>query len=653
MCDLLKNLILSFTILFASIQTAFAMPEILPLEKVQSGMSGKAYTIVDNSGFIEPFDVNIVGLMDSGKGSAKMIMAQASGSLIEKTGGILQGMSGSPVYVDGKLIGAVAIGLKDMSPYTFFITPIEDMLKLWNLPDTKYTAKYSQPTTEEKTSEGDEISEEEKLIGEEEISDTVIPAEEIPSKKKSKRKKKSKSNKVEQSPAEETKEKNSDAENSVGEFDSEKIEEKTSFYFSGFNAEGESFLKREFENLGLRNLYSAPISGKDQIVNYNAKLEPGSAVGVAVVYGDFSVGATGTVTAVDGKRILGFGHPFTHAGNVNFFMTDASVIGSVSGGDQHSGVKVASIGNIIGRINQDREAGIAGILGKFPSVVPITVNIKDNYLNRSETYNASIAYNETLIPKLGAAIAYTSLSKTADSLAESTVTVDFDIKTNVVDDGNFTRQNMFYNVSDVGQVAVMELMQALTIVCSNTTEESDIFGINVNIELDNERKTASLVSAVPDKVKVKPGETVNLTVTLQPYRKPTEKVVVPYTVPLAAKEGPLTLDLHGGALVPVAQVLANVGIIMPTNETPAQNYDEKIKNFLKTGKNNQIVVEPGASAEIKSDKELKKDIERAKKAQARLEKLGKKTDSSPNENKVDTGYIIDNVIHAIINVDKI
>ena len=261
MCDLLKNLILSFTILFASIQTAFAMPEILPLEKVQSGMSGKAYTIVDNSGFIEPFDVNIVGLMDSGKGSAKMIMAQASGSLIEKTGGILQGMSGSPVYVDGKLIGAVAIGLKDMSPYTFFITPIEDMLKLWNLPDTKYTAKYSQPTTEEKTSEGDEISEEEKLIGEEEISDTVIPAEEIPSKKKSKRKKKSKSNKVEQSPAEETKEKNSDAENSVGEFDSEKIEEKTSFYFSGFNAEGESFLKREFENLGLRNLYSAPISG--------------------------------------------------------------------------------------------------------------------------------------------------------------------------------------------------------------------------------------------------------------------------------------------------------------------------------------------------------------------------------------------------------
>ena len=122
------------------------------------------------------------------------------------------------------------------------------------------------------------------------------------------------------------------------------------------------------------------------------------------------------------------------------------------------------------------------------------------------------------------------------------------------------------------------------------------------------------------------------------------------------KEGPLTLDLHGGALVSVAQILANAGlagtITSTENNDVAKNYKEQIEEFLKTGKNNQIVVEPGAVAEPKNDRELKRDIERAKKAQERAAKSGNKTTSS-KETKVDTNYIIDNVIHTIITVDKI
>ena len=211
---------------------------------------------------------------------------------------------------------------------------------------------------------------------------------------------------------------------------------------------------------------------------------------------------------------------------------------------------------------------------------------------------------------------------------------------------------MFYNVTDVGQVAVIELMQALNLVCSNTNVESDIFSIDVNMTLDNERKTASLISAIPDKAKVKPGETVNLTVQLQPYRQKSETIVVPYTVPITMKSGPLTLDVHGGALVPLAQVLANAGLLADINE-PAKNYSERITNFLNTGKNNELVVEPGGVAEPQSDKELRREIARIKKAQERAEKLGIKQEKTTPESKVDTGYIIDNVVHAIIDVDKI
>ena len=597
-------LILS-AIFFTAVQNVFAMPEIMPLDKVENGMSGVAYTIVDNSGIIKPFDVDIIGLIENGKGSSKMIMAKASGSIIEKTGGILQGMSGSPVYVDGKLVGAVAAGLKEMSPYTFFITPIESMLKLWDLPDEK--AQIKKNTVEVKVVEEEKNSE----VETPEVADEKNPESKTP-----------------------------------------ELEEKSALFFSGFDTGGLKFLKNEMQPLGFKNFFAMSSGGNNNAVKYDATLEPGAAVGVAVVCGDFVVGATGTVTAVDGKKMLGFGHPFSHAGNVNFFMTDSSVVGSVSG-ENGIGVKIAKVGNIIGRIKQDREAGVAGVLGKFPSVVPITVTVKEPSLDKEEVYNASIAYNENLIPKLGASIAYTALSKTADSLAESTVTVDFGIKTNVVAGGNFARQNMFYNSTDVGQVAIIELMQALNIICSNTTEESNIYGIDVTMTMETERKTASLISAVPDKVKVKPGETVNLTVTLQPYRKPNETVVIPYTVPLTRQAGPMALDVHGGALVQVNQNNVATGLITPAaSNSPAKNYDEKIKALLNTGKNNQLVVEPGAVVENKSDKELKKDIARVKKMQDRLAKSGQKN-PAPKESKVDTGYIIDNVIQVMINVEKV
>ena len=605
-----KLFLIVVMMLLVTPRTTWAMPEILPFDQLKSGMTGKAYTVVDGSGKIENFDVKIIGLTDEGKGSKRMIMARASGEIIKRTSGILQGMSGSPVYINGKLIGALAATLKEMDPYTVFITPIESMLELWTLPDPKAQVNHFKTVQiEEEESKSDEpetkdesTADETKKVVEEKSEPTVEPVEDMPA-----------------------------------------VEEVGAFYLNGFDTNGAKFLQLE---LGLRNLQASPTT-LERGIQLDATLEPGSALGVAIIYGDFSLGATGTVTAVDGKRILAFGHPFTHSGNVNYFMTDASVIGSVSGATGN-GVKLAGIGNIIGRVNQDRDSGIAGILGTFPAVVPITVTVKDATLDKQETYNATIAYNENLVPKLGASIAYTALSKMADSLAESTVEIDFNVKTNAVEGGELSRKNMFYNPSDVGQVAVLELMQALNLVCSNTKEESNIFGVDVNISFDTERRTASIVSITPEKKIVKPGETINLTVELQPYRKPTEKIIMPYTVPLTAHQGNLALEIHGGALVPVNQALANAGIVTADSN---KSYADKIKDFLKTGKNNQLVIEVGSSNEPKTDKQIRKEIAQAKRAQARLKKEGKT--SKKVDNKVDTNYIIDNVMRTTLSVEKV
>ena len=155
------------------------------------------------------------------------------------------------------------------------------------------------------------------------------------------------------------------------------------------------------------------------------------------------------------------------------------------------------------------------------------------------------------------------------------------------------------------------------------------------------------MSDTPDKKRVKPGDTINLTVELQPYRKPSEKVILPYTVPLTARQGNLALEIHGGALVPVTQAMGSGLITADSNKS----YEDKIKDFLKTGKNNQLVVEVGSTGEVKTDKQIRKDIEQAKRAQARLKKEGKtlkKVDS-----KVDTNYIIDNVMRTTLSVEKV
>ncbi|MBQ7476042.1 MAG: SpoIVB peptidase S55 domain protein [Selenomonadaceae bacterium] len=624
MRSLLQKLFLVLSLVFILIpRDVWAMANIMPLEQVKSGMTGVGYTVIDTSGAIEPFNVDIVGLTNGGKGTSAMIMARASGELIDKTGGVLQGMSGSPIYVDGKLIGALAIGLKEMSPYTFFITPIENMTRIWNLPDKRAEDKVATipvKKSDEKI-DNDQFKDKLKEIFGKKVDDEKLSDDE---------------------------EKISDDEKLSDEEKVSDDEEKIFMLFSGFDSNGLNFLKKELSPLGFKNFYAAPAAGSATSIKYGAKLEPGSPVGAAIVCGDFTVGATGTVTAVDNDKILGFGHAFVHGGNVNYFLMDASVLGPISGANG-SGIRMASVGDVIGRINQDRDAGISGIIGNFPNVVPITINVKNNSQNTNETYHASIAYNENILPKIGATVVYSALSKSVDSLAEATVAVNFDINTNVTESGVMSRKNIFFSDSDVGQVAITELLQALNLICANTTAESDIFDISVDLEIDEARKTASIISAVPDKKIVKPGETVNFTVTIQPYRSEQEKITIPYTVPFTIPEGKLILDVHSGALVPVTQT--NAGVVTPSTETPDKEYRKKINNFLNLGRNNQIIIQPSANQPKHSKKEIEQTLKRAFDFQNSVPSAKKRKISATQ--KYDADYIIDNVIQVSVNVGKL
>ena len=686
---------------------AHAMDPILPFQDVKGGMTGTAYTVVDSSGEIRSFDVDIVGNMDNGKGSSRMIMARARGPVIEQAGGILQGMSGSPVYVNGRLVGAVAAGIKEMTPYTFFITPIEDMMKLWTMPDTKNKTRLKtvniHKVVEERKKEEARAKEADNKKAEtngnaifNRVMDVIHEAEDTAAETKAKQEKaeqeKAEAEKAKAAAAENTavksaenadakdadgKDVDAEAENAAApEKQAEAVAAETAatetapakdasaekpaasekkeltkqpkavMYLSGFNEPSIDFLQKNvpmghdvtFMPMGVRT------EGEGNTL-YNASLQPGSAVGVAIVYGDFAVGATGTVTAVDGKKILGFGHPFLHRGNVNYFMTDATVVGTISG--QSNGMKIANIGNIIGRISQDRETGIAGTIGDFPTVVPVKVRVQDSTLGRTDDYGARIAYDEAFLPELSGGIAYAAINKTSDTLAGATANVHFTIRTNAADGGKFERSNMFYNTADVGQIAVGELMQAMNVICSNTDQESDIVDVQVDVQMENGRKTATLVSAVPDKTTVKPGDLVKFTTTIKPYRRDKETLLIPYRVPVTAPEGPLTLDIRGGGVAPITQ------------EDKTTTTRDKLQSLKRTGRNNEIIIAPGASVVPMTPAQQRKAAREAAKAArgaAQQRKfsfsLNAPKNETPGEMKFTTNYIIDNVIHTTLQVER-
>lgn len=622
-----------------------AMPPILTAQQLQPGMIGTAETVVQGNE-VESFNVKIIGVTDNGKGAARQIMAEAYGPVINDTNGVIHGMSGSPVYVNGYLIGAIARGIgSDTNPRVFYITPIEDMLKLWNLPDPKADEGSIKqvkinPLDRKEMLAQDEAKLEAIFKKKKDISDKMI----IGTKPKINQEESSKMQFVD----------TTDWKKTYGyESTPNDVSVGIPLAVNGFYGAGMSFLKKEllpFNMYPYAASLGSGVSSNDDSPVGPADVIPGSSVGVALSYGDFSVGAVGTITAVDENRILAFGHPFTYKGNVNYFMTDASIVGTASG--LVNGQKVSSFGKIIGRINQDRYSGVSGILGRYPSVVPMKVTVTDKQTGKQSVFATSIAYDEELLPNLAASVAYASLDRTIDSLSSGTANVKFAIRTNAVDNGEIDRSNMYYNSTDVGQFAVSELGQLLNIICTDTNRQYDVTGISIDMIFNEKRKTASIISVIPDKSVVHPGEVVNLKVILEPYRSPQEQILIPYTVPQNQASGNMTLEVRGGGLVPVV-ISPLQGLDLTPEENKSLSAADKIKGFLQTDKNNEIIVAAAVPAMI-SEKDQEKAIASALEMQKKLEadgQMGKKS-FEPKENKAVTSYIIDNVVRINLNVKK-
>ena len=508
-----------------------AAPALMPLAEIPIGAHGVARTVIAGTR-IEEFGVEILAIMKNKGAVGDLILVRTYGDVIDRAGGVAQGMSGSPVFINGRLIGAIGYGWSLTDQRTAMVTPIEDMLKLLD----PAPLKPAEPITE-KPPAAEEVQNP--------VADKPLLA--------------------------------------------------TPLMAAGFGEPALRFLTRELKPLKL-----TPVAVGDPPAGVAyGELEPGSAVGVQLVRGDVSLGALGTVTYVDGNKLLAFGHPFLKRGQTGFLMTNAYIFTTIRGIE--SSFKLGATGEVIGTINQDRGAGVGGEMNQYPGIVPMRMKISSADLSRDRDMAVQIVQDEEIMPILATASLLNAIDKAIDRTGSGTARISFEISARGMPGETYKRENMFYSPENVSEASLAEFYEFLAFLASNPHNQVTVMDIQTEINVSPDRRTARVLSAKPLQLSTKPGESVDIEVKLKPYRGEPITRTVSYSVPKEQKAGLLNLTVRGGGFFSLASLLKKLGTESenpkPTRKPP-KSFEEMMKEFAARDRNNDIVVEPVGSGEF-------------------------------------------------------
>lgn len=537
---------------------AAANVALMPVRDLRAGMQGVGKTVISGD-TIEEFNVEILGVSGT-QATGYSIFARLYGDLIDKTGGVAQGMSGSPVYVDGRLVGAVAFGKTFNDPHYCFLTPIGKMLPLLDEP--------------QKT-----------------------PADWLP--------------------------------------------QGTALMAGGFTEYGLEYLQEKLAPLGL-NAVNAGGVGQSSL----KPLEPGSGVGAALMQGDMSLGALGTVTWTDDEgNLLAFGHPFMQRGNSNFFMNKVWVLGVIP--NLQSSYKVGNLGEAVGSFTQDRASGIGGNIGALPKSIPLFVTANDIGRGAMNSVRVRLVEDEKLVPAIVDAAVVSTLNKTVDRNGGGTAKLRFSItgvdsKKNML---TIDRDNMYYSSDALLKNINAELTEALTILMQNKFEPVELYGINVEAQVSDAVQVAEVLSAHAQQAAVKPGEKAAITVTLKPYRAQEITKTVYFKVPKDHPGGKLALNVRGGSsmawVLDLLRKQQAEGVPAAKKKETRRKLGDFIKSVNTADKNNELIIDVATGQLGKAAQAPESDAGLAGMLQG-----------SPFKQKFPFDFIIDGETEIVLNVEK-
>jgi len=527
-------------------QSAIAGSEVMPLAEVEPGMTGVGKTVISGT-TIEEFKVEVVSILPSPKQADQpLILVKTSGEVIEKTGGIASGMSGSPVYINDRLIGAIGYGWEMTNHKIGMVTPIKSMRSIFEL--------------EEKTNDRQPEKKNIKLdspikIGSQQYNKVCFADQ----------------------PGVET------------EPDTLAVQPATTpLLVSGLSGRAKRRLKQELEDYEVKPIQASGVVSKD----VETKLKPGSALAIQLVRGDINVSAIGTLTYRDQDEVLGFGHPFLSLGDVNYLLSSAYIhkmINSVK-----MPFKIGSPVEVKGIVNQDRTAGVAGKVGEFPNVIPVEVEVVDKGLARNNKFEFQIVQNKALFSKLSAAALLQAIDSTIDRKGGGTAKISLEIMGSNLPGKELKVKNLYYNQNDIAAASITDFLQALELINNNPFREVNIANINFKVEIEKTPRSALIEEVKVKKEKVKPGEKMTAQISFRPYREEVVTEEVEFKIPKEIKEQQLSLHVLSGQEANLDQALSQQQ--QQEEQRPSQlnnvkSLEELVNIFTEKKQNNQVVVE--------------------------------------------------------------
>ena len=485
-------------------------PELFPLEDLRPGMKGTARTVFSGSG-TEEFGVEILGVLPGFPGPRQSaIIARLSGANVEKTG-VFAGMSGSPVYIDGKIVGAIAFSFPFSKEPIAGITPIKQMVDLFNKgsenvrPKEPRVVSFSQLAgTDWKPNLPKPAVSPVSLLAPVSVGSPLLPL--------------------------------------IGQ---QMTPIATPLVFSGISQESLSVYAPQLVASGL-----LPVSGAGgsaaitPLAEVNGNTFPaGSSISVQLVRGDYSLAAAGTVTMRDGDRIYAFGHPFLSLGASDMPMSESSVVTVIP--NVNNSFKLAIPGRMVGAISQDRASGIYGLLRQAPKMIPVKVNLHTSR-DKTETYNYELANDSFLTPLLLNITLFNTITSSERALGDSTISVKGEIKIKGQESIQIDRR---FSASNSPIMAAGSIAAPVSALLASGFDDVQLDGITLDISSTETKYAGTLERITLDRTEVRRGEKVEVQAYVRTESGKQFVQRIPVQIPNDAPEGQLLVFVgDGGAL---------------------------------------------------------------------------------------------------------
>lgn len=510
---------------------------LMPVTDLRSGMKGIAKTVFQGTK-IESFPVEIIGILKKTVADTDLILIKVNSPYLKKRGiGLVRGMSGSPVYVNGRLIGAIAYGWGFTKEAVAGVVPIHAMLLELPLPQ-KGAGKLTSPS----------------FIGNSRIEKNVpIP---IGTSHPSFKKRLPKTAYL--------------------------IPLGTLCQVSGVSETGLAALRKQFPFLEFVS-FGGISGGTSKPVKFNPgapELKEGAAVGVDVIRGDINMTAIGTLSYKNGNNVLAFGHPFMLLGKVDYPLSLASIAYVLP--SMEFPAKFGSPIAEVGRVGEDRLYAVGGVLGEKAKMVPMTVTVYDNARRKQKTLKTEIIQQKQLLEFASTFVAERAMEAVSHITGEGSTEVEYALYFKGLP--VLRKKNLVHNEANIGHASFMDMARSLNELMKNDFQKLNLEKIELVINIRQDIPVAFLRRVMVKEEHLKAGEPVNLILEIQPFGRTVERHYINIPLPQDIS-GQIMIGISGGN--EYEKVRKTIGISTQLPGTLGQ----LIKNISRRYPSNSLTVQ--------------------------------------------------------------